>query len=139
MKTITKNLLYFSISLVVLTIIFRFLLSSMLQHREFNYVIFVAVAYGVVVFIIGAIFGRRDRIHLPLYDIGFRFHLATYLICNLIGEIWYLTGMQSEYENIRVVHLTILYWGIGLLLHFIIYLITRRHAIKGIKRTEIFE
>lgn len=87
----------------------------------------------------GWVFGKRDNLNLPLYDVGFRFHLATYVICNLIGEIWYLLDLQSDYEKIRTIHLTALFWGIGLLIHFIIYLITRKDAIKGIKKSEIFE
>lgn len=139
MKTITKNLIAFSIGLIVLTIAFRFSLSSMLQNRLFSSVWIVAAIYGILIFIIGWIFGKKDKLYLPLYDIGFRFHLATYTICNLIAEVWYLIGLQSEYENIRTVHLTVIFWGIGLLIHFIIYLFTRKNAIKGIKKSEIFE
>ncbi|MFO8023050.1 MAG: 2TM domain-containing protein [Perlabentimonas sp.] len=139
MKALTKNLLIFSVSLILLTILFRFSLSTMLQNRLFFSVWIVAVAYGIIVFIMGWVFGKRDNLNLPLYDVGFRFHLATYVICNLIGEIWYLLDLQSDYEKIRTIHLTALFWGIGLLIHFIIYLITRKDAIKGIKKSEIFE
>jgi magnesium-transporting ATPase (P-type) len=139
MKTITKNLLAFSIGLVVLTIAFRFSLSTMLQNRLFGSVWIVATIYGILIFIIGWIFGKKDKMNLPLYDIGFRFHLATYIICNIIAEVWYLFGMQSEYENVRTVHLTAIFWGIGLLIHLIIYLATRKNAIKGIKKSDIFE
>ena len=139
MKTISKNLIAFSIGLIVFTIAFRFSLSSMLQNRLFSSVWIVAAIYGIFIFIIGWIFGKKDKLYLPLYDIGFRFHLATYIICNLIAEGWYLIGLQSEYENARTVHLTAIFWGIGLLIHFIIYLFTRKNAIKGIKKSEIFE
>jgi len=139
MKTITKNLLAFSIGLVILTIAFRFSLSTMLQNRLFGSIWIVATIYGILIFIIGWIFGKKDKMNLPLYDIGFRFHLATYIICNIIAEVWYLFGMQSEYENVRTVHLTAIFWGIGLLIHFIIYLATRKNAIKGIKKSDIFE
>lgn len=139
MKLISKNLIAFSVCLVALTIVFRYLLSSTLQNRLFDAVWIVAVIYGVLVFIIGWVFGKKDKMHLPLYDVGLRFHLATYLICNLIAEAWYLFGLQSDYEKIKIVHLTVLFWGIGLLIHFVIYLITRKNAIKGIKKSEIFE
>jgi magnesium-transporting ATPase (P-type) len=111
----------------------------MLQNRLFGSVWIIATIYGILIFIIGWIFGKKDKMNLPLYDIGFRFHLATYIICNLIAEVWYLIGLQSEYENIRTVHLTAIFWGIGLLIHFIIYLVTRKNAINGIKKSEIFE
>jgi hypothetical protein len=87
----------------------------------------------------GWIFGKRDYQILPLYDIGFRFHLSTYIICNLIAEFWFFLGLQSDYEPTTSVHLTALYWGIVLLIHFIIYLFTRKNAINGIEKSEIFE
>lgn len=139
MKILTKNLLLYSVCLVALTIIFRFSLSSVLQNRLFSNVWIVATVYGVLVFIIGWIFGKRDKLQIPLYDIGFRFHLATYIICNLIAEIWYFLGCQSDFEETCTIHLTALFWGIGILIHFVLYLITRRNAIKGIRRSELFE
>ena len=139
MKTFTKNLLFFSIGLTILTILFRFLLSTTLQNQHFSFAWILAVLYSITVFIIGWIFGKRDNLTLPLYDIGFRFHLATYVICNLIAEIWYALGLQSDYEKIKSVHLTIIFWGLGLLIHFIIYLITRKQTINGIKKSDIFE
>ncbi len=139
MKTLSKNLLLFSICLFTLTILFRFSLSSVLQNRLFSSIWIVAATYGVLVFIIGWTFGKRDNLHLPLYDIGFRFHLATYIICNLIAELWHLIGLQSDYENISYIHLTAIFWGIGLIIHYVIYLVTRKNAIKGIKKSEIFE
>lgn len=82
MKTITKNLIAFSIGLIVLTIAFRFSLSSMLQNRLFSSVWIVATIYGILIFIIGWIFGKKDKLYLPLYDIGFRFHLVHILAEN---------------------------------------------------------
>ena len=139
MKSITKNLVYFSIVLFITTILFRYVLSSMLQNRLFSLIWFFVIGYGVTIFIFGWIFGKRDQLTLPLYDIGFRFHLATYIICNLIAEGWYLLNLQSDYENIRSVHLTVIIWGVFLLIHYILFLVTRKNAIKGIKRSELFE
>lgn len=139
MKALNYNLMKFTVLLILLTLAFRFLLSMMLQNQTFGGAGILAFGYGVLVFIIGWVFGRRDRLHLPLYDIGFRFHLVTYLVCNLIAEIWYLLGMQSDFESIRSVHLTVIIWGIVLLIHFLIYIVTRAKVIKGIKKSELFE
>lgn len=139
MKTISRNLILFSAILFILTLLFRYLLSSMLQNEQFTTVWIAVAFYAVFVFILGWIFGKKDKLYLPLYDIGFRFHLATYIICNGIAEVWYLFGFQSDYEQLRSVHLTVVYWGLGLLLHFILFQITRKNAIKGIKKTELFE
>jgi len=139
MKLISKNLLIFSGILFFLTVVFRYFLSSMLQNHLFNEAWMLSIIYGIIVFISGWIFGKKDKWHLPLYDIGFRFHLATYLICNSLAEIWHIAGFQSQYEKIKVVHITAIVWGIFLLIHFILYLLTRKNAIEGIKKTEIFE
>jgi len=139
MKLITKNLLRFSLGLVLLTIIFRFSLSCMLQYGLGYWAFIVGFVYGILVFALGWVCGKKDKLHLPLYDIGFRFHLATYIICNLIAALWFLFGFQSNLESMdNLVH-TVIYWGIGLLIHFILYLYTRKYAINGIKRSRIFD
>ncbi|NLT52638.1 MAG: hypothetical protein GXX85_17175 [Ignavibacteria bacterium] len=139
MKAITKNLVFFSIGLIILTLLFRFFLSRFLQNQLFTEVWILAALYGILIFIIGWTFGKKDKQTLPLYDIGLRFHVATYLICNLIAEIWFFLGLQSDCEKIKSVHFTVVFWGVGLLIHYILYLITRKNAINGIKKTEIFE
>ncbi len=139
MKLITVNQLRFAGALVILTIIFRYFLSSMLSDGKFSAVWLLAAAYGVIIFITGWTFGKKDQESLPLYDIGFRFHLTTYVVCNGIAEIWFLLNLHSQHENISSVHLSILFWGIGLLIHFIFFMVTRKNAIKGIKKSEIFD
>ncbi|MCF8306150.1 MAG: hypothetical protein K9I71_06715 [Ignavibacteriales bacterium] len=139
MKFMTKNLLLFSIFLFIFTFIFRYFLSSLLQDRNFESSWITVIVYAVLVFIVGWVFGNRDNEHLPLYDIGFRFHASTYLICNLIAEFWHLSGYNSVYEPISTVHLTTIIWGIVLLIHLAFYLYTRKYAIRGIKKSELFE
>jgi hypothetical protein len=136
---ITANQLRFAAVLLALTIVFRFGLSRLLDMQYFTLVWVVASVYAIAAFLTGWYFGRKDHESLPIYDIGFRFHLTTYIICNVYGEVWYLLGFQSRYEDILVVHLTALYWGVFLLLHFIVFIATRKNAIKGISKTEIFE
>lgn len=139
MKSITKNLAWFTLWLFGFTVLFRFALSYILQSELFGLVWITAIAYGVAVFCAGWFFGRRDKIHLPIYDIGFRFHLATYLVCNIVAESWYALGLNSHFEKVKSVHLTALIWGVFLLIHYSIFLITRKNAIRGIKKSEIFE
>jgi hypothetical protein len=111
----------------------------MLDAKLFWEVWIMATAYGLGAFFLGWYFGKKDGNDLPLYDIGFRFHFATYLICNVIGELWLLSDFHSKYENIFTVHLTALIWGAFLAIHFIFFLTSRKKAINGIKKTEIFE
>jgi len=139
MKYFTKNLIIFSVLLTVITIVFRYALSALLQSQHFSIVWFLTVFYALLIFALGWIFGKRDRLAFAWYDIGFRFHFNTYVICNAIALVWFTMNFQSSYERIGSVYSTILYWGIGLLIHFIIYLYTRRYSIKGIQKSELFE
>ncbi|MDX9845862.1 MAG: hypothetical protein RBT74_02675 [Tenuifilaceae bacterium] len=139
MKYITANQLRFAAILFLFTVPFRLGLSRLLDAQMFTTAWVVASIYAVAVFITGWILGRKDHESLPLYDIGFRFHLTTYIICNAVAEILFLLDFNSRYENINVVHLTAIYWGVFLVLHFIAFLATRRYAIKGISKSEIFE
>ncbi len=139
MKYFTKNLIIFSVLLAVITIVFRYALSSLLQNQHFSWVWIITVCYALFIFSLGWIFGKRDRLAFAWYDIGIRFHFNTYIICNAIAYIWFTLEFQSSYEKIASVYSTMIYWGIGLLIHFIIYLYTRKHSIKGIQRSELFE
>lgn len=139
MKTFTINLLRFAGVLLLLTVTFRFELSTLLNREEFILVWLICALYALLVFTAGWFFGKKGYEDLPLSDIGFWFHLTTYVICNSIAELWFLLGFQSEYENIKAVHLTVLFWGIGMIIHFIFFLIARSDNIKGIDKSDIFE
>ncbi|NLT03970.1 MAG: hypothetical protein GXY09_08930 [Bacteroidales bacterium] len=139
MTHLSKNLVYFGMGLFALTILFRLLLSHLLQATQFNAVWLLATVYTVAVFSLGWVFGKKDKQFLPLFDIGFRIHATTYVISNAVAECWLLLGLLSDYESPRIIHLTALFWGLGLLLHGLLYLLSRKQAIKGIKRTDLFE
>ncbi len=139
MKLFTVNQLKFAACLFLLTVAFRYELSNLLETSQFNWVWVLAAAYAILIFAVAWIFGKKDYESLPLYDVGFRFHLTTYVLCNLIAEIWFYLGLQSKHENIRIIHITAIAWGFGLLIHFLIFLFTRKDAIKGIEKSEIFE
>ena len=135
----TINQLSFAGILVILTIAMRYGLSTLLENMEFNMAWLVVATYAISVFAAGWFLGKKEYESLPLYDIGFKFHLITYLVCNLIGEFWFLLGFQSQVESIKSVHLTALFWGIGLIIHFILYLFARKDSIRGIEKSEIFD
>jgi hypothetical protein len=139
MKLFTSNQLKFAGTLALLTVAFRFGLSALLDHKEFSPVWVIAVLYGVLIFIAGWIFGKKDHESIPLYDIGFRFHLTTYIVYNILSELWFMLGFHSQYENIKVIHLTVFIWGICIVIHFIFFLISRKDTIKGLEKSEIFE
>ncbi|MEI7897254.1 MAG: hypothetical protein WCJ26_09480 [bacterium] len=107
MKSLTMNQLSFAGVLVILTIAMRYCLSTLLANMEFNMAWLVAAIYAISVFAIGWFLGKREYESLPLYDIGFKFHLITYVVCNVIAELWFLFGFQSQFERVKSVHLTV--------------------------------
>ena len=110
MKIITPNLLKFAGTSFVLTAIFRFCLSYGLENKILLLSVTSAVLYGITMFSAGWFFGKRDWMYLPIYDVGFRFHLATYLTHNAVSELWFILGFNSRYEIIDPIHITAVIW-----------------------------
>lgn len=98
-----------------------------------------ALGYGLSIAIIGLFFGKREYDDFPLNDVGFRFHLTTYIMCNGIAELWFLSGNTAPTETLSSLRSSELYWGLGLLLHFLIFILTRKNTIAGMDKSEIFE
>ncbi len=139
MKLITSNLLKFAMFFALGSILFRFGLSwSITNHTVFLMWIF-AILYFFFNAGIGWYFGKKDYESFPLNDIGFRFHLVTYVVFNSIWELWFLLGFQSPRESSNFAPQIALIWGIILLFHFILYLFNRKNSIKGIDKSEVFE
>ncbi len=139
MKTITSNLLKFAIFFAVGSIVFRFGLSwSITNHVVFWMWIF-AIMYFIFNFSIGWFFGKKDYEFFPLNDVGFRFHFVTYILFNAVWELWFLFGLQAPVESVKIAHQIAFFWGIFLLIHFIIYLFNRKNTIKGLNKSDIFE
>jgi hypothetical protein len=76
---------------------------------------------------------------LPIYDIGFRFHLVTYLTHNIVSVVWFKIGFESRYENMSIIYTTALIWSVFLIMHFLYYLSARKSSIKNLKKNELFE
>lgn len=139
MKTITPYLLRFALTTTLLTIVFRFFLSYGIENQSGIIITTSAVTYGLLMFVTGWYFGRKDGEYLPIYDVGFRFHLTTYLIHNGISLLWLGLGFGSKYENLSVSIMVAIYWGIFLLLHFIFYIWARKNSIENLDKEDLFE
>jgi len=139
MKLITSNLLKFAFFFAIGSILFRFGLSwSITNHAVFEMWIF-AFLYFILNASLGWFFGKKDYESFPISDIGIRFHLVTYVVFNIIWELWFFFGLQSRVENAKIAHKIAFFWGIFLLIHFIFYLFNRKNTIKGLDRSDIFE
>lgn len=139
MKTITQYLIKFAIIATLLTIVFRYALTFGIDNKSNLIVMLSAILYGIAMYLAGWVFGKKDREHLPIYDVGFRFHLTTYLIHNIISELWFVFGFNSKSENITVIHSTAIIWGLFLVGHFIFFLWTRKNAIHNLDKEDLFE
>uniref|UniRef100_UPI004048EA0B hypothetical protein n=1 Tax=Mariniflexile sp. TaxID=1979402 RepID=UPI004048EA0B len=139
MKTITPYLLRFALTATLLTIVFRYFLSYGIENQSGIIITTSAVTYGLLMFASGWYFGRKDGEYLPIYDVGFRFHLTTYLIHNGISLLWIVLGFGSKYENLSVSIMVAIYWGIFLLLHFIFYVWARKNSIENLDKEDLFE
>ncbi|OPZ47412.1 MAG: hypothetical protein BWY95_01490 [Bacteroidetes bacterium ADurb.BinA104] len=139
MKTITPYLLWFTLTITVLTVVFRFILSYGIENDSVTVITASAIFYGFLMFGSGWYFGWKESDYLPIYDIGFRFHLTTYIVHNAITLLWLGLGFGSQYEDMKISVLIIIYWGILLLIHFIFFLWSRKNAIKNLDKTDLFE
>ena len=139
MKILSPNLLLFALLLLVYTLLFRWGLSSLLTAERFLWVILISVAYGSIIFFTAWTTGKRDGMNNFLFDAGFRWSLTTFIVWGAASEAWFLLGLNSVHESIRIVHITLLIWSGFLVLHFILFLILRRRTIKGVHKSDIFE
>ena len=139
MKILSLNQQRFAAAFFILTVLLQAAITILLNAKEFTLVWLTIPFYIVPVFLAGWYLGKKDNEILPLAITGFKFHLLTYIIANGIAMAKHLLGLASIYEKLGTVYLTIIFWGLGLLLHFVLFLIVRRSSIKGIDKSEIFE
>jgi len=139
MKIISRNLLLFAFLLLVYTLAFRYGLGALLTAEKWAWVVIISVTYGALIFVTAWMTGKRDGINNFLFDAGFRWNLTTFIVWGIASEAWFLLGLHSAHESIRVVHITLLIWSGFLVLHLILFLILRRRTIKGVHKTNIFE
>lgn len=139
MKIITHNLIKFAIAATVLTILFRYSLTYGIENESNLIAVLSAFFYAIAMFLTAWTFGKKDRMYLPIYDVGFRFHLAAYMVHNIVSELWFTFGFNSKYENITVIHSTATIWGFFLIGHFIFFLWTRKDAINNLGKEDLFD
>lgn len=139
MKIVSRNLLLFAFLLLVYTLLFRYGLSTLLTAEKWIWVILISVFYGAIIFVTAWMTGKRDGMDNFLFDAGFRWNLTTFIVWGAASEAWFLLGLHSKYESIRVVHITLLIWSGFLVLHLILFLILRKRTIKGVHKSDIFE
>lgn len=139
MKLITKDLLRFAVAASILTLIFRYFLSMGIDHNSIGIILIISLFYGVSMFLSGMYWGRRDRHHLPIFDVGFRFHLCTFIVHQIISYIWLAGGFASEKEDYGPFYSVMIIWGAILLIHAVIFFRTRNKTYKNLNKRDLFE
>ncbi len=137
MKTLTFRLLQFFISALLLSILFRYILNLCIGVNSEMGTLFCSIVYFCLMFLIGWYFGKKDAMENEIHDIGFRFHLITYILCIGAGFGAYYVNWYTETPKSMIVTATC--WGIGVLIHFLCFIIERKKTIKGYSKDQIFQ
>lgn len=136
MKALTFRLGQFAFFGLIFTVLFRWVLNTCISTGNGIIISLCAIAYFCSMFFIGWYFGKKDFLENEIHDIGFRWHCATYLLCNGVNVIAHYVGLNTM--NLKAIGLISLFWGIGLLAHFVFFLINQRNSIRGYHKDEIF-
>lgn len=136
MKFFTLRLGQFTLSALLLTALFRYILSLSIEAGGFYGPIVCGAVYFAIMFLLGWFLGKKDWLENEIHDIGFRHHLVTYLLCNSSAFISYYIGLNTS--GIRTMAYGAISWGIGLVIHYIFYLRAQKDTIKGYAKSELF-
>lgn len=106
------------------------------KHREWNN--HITVCNSILLFdVLYRVVFRQERFYRDeIHDIGFRWHCTTYMLYNGVNIIAYYVGLNTT--NLKAIGFISLFWGIGLLVHFIFFLTNQRNSIRGYDKDEIF-
>ncbi len=135
MNFINRYVLLFAGIAIVASSTFMLLLYDMLTSKTYTGIAIISALYGIILFVSALLIGRKD-----VYEgyLGFNYHLTTYLVCNSVPIVLATAGMLPEYFIGQTLSMAV-FWGIGLVVHFIVFLINRKRNIRGFDKTEVFE
>ncbi len=135
MKAMTKNLKYFAGTTLIFSVLFFYFLYSDLSINSYDRIWIYATLYGSALFLSGLAFGYHDSIRDTRLDLGFYYHLVTFVIVNAVGLISLFMAMGSYQISLLSGLMPIFFWLLGLLVHY--YFSSR--SIKGMDRDRIFD
>lgn len=133
-----QNLFGFILIITLWNVLFRFTLSSLLENENWNYVFLPPVIFFFAMYFSGRYFGMKQWRHLPI-DQSFKYHLSTFSVFFIVSYGFYFGNLLSKYEPRAILDYTLLFWGIGLIVHYIKFSQCSKTSIKGIKRDQIFD
>jgi hypothetical protein len=65
-------------------------------------------------------------------------HLTTYLVFTAVSLGWFYLGNPHPRERIQDILQVLIIWGVMVAIHLVVFLITRKYTIRGIRKDEIF-
>lgn len=134
MLSLSRNLKLFSVLMTIYSIVFQIYYNQFLDAENWNYVLLCAAGLFVSSFATGLILGWRDPVRNHRNDLGFLYHLMTYISVNTVAVVWFLAGLSSDKVTLVIILTMVISWGVGLLIHHLI----SRKTIKGMTKTEAF-
>jgi hypothetical protein len=129
------NLKYFSGFTLIFSAIFFYALYSNLISESYDSIWIYALLYGTALFISGLALGYKDSVRKSRLDLGFQYHLMTFVIVNSVGIISLLIAMGFSTQNLMTGILSMLFWTLGILVHY--YYSSK--TLKGIDKEAIFD
>ena len=137
MRVLTFRLMQFAVCSLCLTVAFHYALNLSLGKGSVLLPVLCAVAYFCLMFIAGLYFGSKDSSENEIHDIGFRYHLVTYLLCIGIGYAASYIGWCGV--SLKSMNITALLWGVGLFIHFLFFVLQWKNTLRGYSKDEIFQ
>ena len=137
MKLFTLRLFQFAFCALLVTILFRYILNICIVQNGWILPVLCSIVYFGSMFLCGLYFGRKDEIENGIHDIGFRFHITTYIMCIGMSFLSFYIGWETE--TLKSIAITALCWGGILLVHFILFLLEQKKTIKGYSNDDLFE
>ncbi|MCB2198960.1 hypothetical protein KQI63_06110 [bacterium] len=135
MKYLTRNLILFGLVTIALSLLFHFRLHGMLLSETYGGIWWIAFAYAGAMFLNGFFFGMFDPQRKSRVDLGFMYHLVTFVV---VIPIW--LGMiffgPAKGNFLLWIDLNIMVvWAVVLLMHFL----KIRKQVKGYSPDKAFE
>ena len=137
MKVLTFRLGQFAISALLLTVLFRYALNVCIGMGSWTGSVLCSVVYFCLMFFAGWHFGEKETEDNCIHDIGFRYHLVTFLLCVDVG--YRRIFIKRKTETLKSMTIGALCWGIGLFVHLAFFLLEYSKTIKGYVKSEIFD
>ena len=133
-----QNLFGFILVITLWNVLFRFTLSSLLENENWNYVFLPPIIFFFAMYFSGRYFGLKQWRRLPI-DQSFKYHLSTFSVFFVVSYGFYFGNLLSEHEPRAILDYTFLFWGLGLIVHYIKFRQCSKTSIKGISRDQIFD